>query len=108
MTKRQAVSTEGIFRSLFRISLNSFRSNYSIYKVKKNAIKQKLYENFYNFHFQKRIASTETIRENTVIKGFTNKNFYERKKNNPIYPFIKNDQKLLYQLLPIKFEPNLP
>ena len=27
---------------------------------------QKLYENFHIFHFQKRIVSTEIIRENTV------------------------------------------
>ena len=56
----------------------------------------KLYENFYIFHFQKRIVSAETIRGNMVIEEFSLTGLTAKlpKSKTPVMMTSKEDLKL--------------
>jgi hypothetical protein len=58
------------------------------------AIMRKLYENFHILHFQKRIVSAETIRENMVKLNATQNSYkkYKKFRNSKLPIWSKPDQ----------------
>ena len=56
---------------------------------------QKIYENFHIFHFQKRIASVETICENTVLGIYGGKSLISGYTHTQCDPIFKVGNKFM-------------